>query len=210
MSIEYLILTGTVLGITAGISPGPLLMLVISQTIRFGRREGVKVSLTPLITDAPIILAAVFLLNTFQDMDILLGALSFMGACYLVHLGMENLKAQPLHLSGESSAPSSIIKGITANFLNPHPYIFWASVGSPILLKALQGGAHHVFAFLLSFYVCIVCSKITIAFLVERVKNLFATTAYVYTLKALGIGLLLFAAMFALDAFKYIMKALPG
>ncbi len=53
MSIEYLILTGTVLGITAGISPGPLLMLVISQTIRFGHREGIKVSLTPLITDAP-------------------------------------------------------------------------------------------------------------------------------------------------------------
>lgn len=36
----------------------PLLALVLAQTLRHGPREGCKIALTPLVTDAPIILVA--------------------------------------------------------------------------------------------------------------------------------------------------------
>jgi len=53
---------GVGLGLYAGFSPGPLLALIIAQTIRHGPKEGVKVAFAPIITDFPIILISTFLL----------------------------------------------------------------------------------------------------------------------------------------------------
>ena len=52
------LLTGVIFGLSAGFAPGPLLTLVITQTLKHNIKEGVKVALAPLLTDLPIILAA--------------------------------------------------------------------------------------------------------------------------------------------------------
>lgn len=77
--IEFLS-TGTLLGLAAGFSPGPLLVLVISETLRHSVKEGVKVSIAPIITDTPILLVALFVLTQlsiflFRDGVKLLGVL---------------------------------------------------------------------------------------------------------------------------------------
>ncbi len=210
MSLEYFLATGILLGITAGIAPGPLLMLVISETMKHGRREGVKVALAPLITDSPIILAAFLLVSTLSEVDLLLGTLALAGAGYLFYLGIQNLRIQPLDLSEKATRPSSLLKGVTANFLNPNPYIFWASVGTPIMLRAFQSDLLHLSLFLLSFYFFIVASKVVIAFLVQNMKQLLATRGYIHTLRTLGIALILLGFMFARDAFHHISQALAG
>ena len=46
---------GTFLGLAAGFAPGPLLTLVISETLQHDIKSGVKVALAPIITDLPII-----------------------------------------------------------------------------------------------------------------------------------------------------------
>lgn len=77
--IEFLS-TGTLLGLAAGFSPGPLLVLVISETLRHSVKEGVKLSIAPIITDTPILLVALFVLTQlskflFRDGVKLLGIL---------------------------------------------------------------------------------------------------------------------------------------
>ena len=56
------IMLGATLGLSAGISPGPLLTLVISESLKHGPGGGIKVALSPLITDLPIILASLLIL----------------------------------------------------------------------------------------------------------------------------------------------------
>ena len=41
--------SGMLLGFSAGLSPGPMLTLVLAQTLRHGSREGCKIALTPLL-----------------------------------------------------------------------------------------------------------------------------------------------------------------
>ena len=48
---------GGFLGLTAGISPGPLLTIVISETLKHGRKEGFKVAVSPLFTDVLIVVS---------------------------------------------------------------------------------------------------------------------------------------------------------
>jgi len=46
---------GIMLGTSAGFAPGPLLTLVISESLQHGVKSGAKVALAPIITDLPII-----------------------------------------------------------------------------------------------------------------------------------------------------------
>lgn len=49
------IIMGAIFGFIAGISPGPLLTLVITETITHNKSEGIKIAIAPLITDLPIL-----------------------------------------------------------------------------------------------------------------------------------------------------------
>ena len=48
---------GAALGLTAAATPGSLQTLLISETLWGGFRRGARITLAPLITDAPIIVA---------------------------------------------------------------------------------------------------------------------------------------------------------
>ena len=80
------ILLGATLGLSAGISPGPLLALVISESLQHGRKEGIKVALSPLITDLPIILISILLLAGLGKSSAAIGLIAFAGALFLVFL----------------------------------------------------------------------------------------------------------------------------
>ena len=58
-SIAFLTM-GAFLGLTAGLSPGPLLTLVITETLKHSRAAGIKIAVAPLITDVPIIIFTYF------------------------------------------------------------------------------------------------------------------------------------------------------
>jgi threonine/homoserine/homoserine lactone efflux protein len=57
---DFLII-GIILGLSAGFAPGPLLTLVISESLQHGVRSGIKVALAPIISDLPIILLTLFI-----------------------------------------------------------------------------------------------------------------------------------------------------
>ena len=62
-----------VFGLSGGLSPGPLLALVVAETLARGRSAGLAVAASPLITDGPIIVAAVLLLGRIEGFEAALG-----------------------------------------------------------------------------------------------------------------------------------------
>ncbi len=197
-------MTGIVLGLSAGLSPGPLLALVFSETIRYGAASGVRVSLAPLISDAPIVAASFWVLSRFSDTGRLLGVISLCGAAFLAYLAWESLAFRGAEVQATPDRPRSLRKGVLVNFLNPNPYLFWFSIGGPILLRAAQAGAVHVAGFLATFYLLLVGSKVVLALGLGRSRTLLKSRLYVYTIRGLGLVLGVFALFFLLDGFRYL------
>ncbi len=83
---------GTILGLSAGFAPGPLLALVISETLQHDMKAGVKVALTPILTDLPIIIITLFILTKLSRFHQILGIISIIGACFIFYLGIKNIK----------------------------------------------------------------------------------------------------------------------
>jgi threonine/homoserine/homoserine lactone efflux protein len=204
MALEITFLfSGIVLGLSAGLSPGPLLTLVISETLRHDLREGIKVAIAPLLTDLPIVIITILVLSRLSDMLPLLGVISLLGSAFLIYLGYESISFKGVDLDVEQSKARSIKKGVIANFLNPSPYMFWFTIGAPLTLKALQIGVFSASLFILSFYLFLVGSKVLVAVVVGKSRFFLKSRNYIYTIRLLGMILLVFAALFFKDSLKF-------
>ncbi len=206
MTVETLssLAAGTVLGLSAGFAPGPLLTLVITQTLRHDIREGVKVAMAPLITDLPIILITLFVLARLSDFDQLLGLISLVGAGYVLYLAYESIRTGPVTLEESQDQPRSFRKGAMINALNPHPYLFWATVGAPFLLRSGQEGLPAPLLFLLGFYLFLVGSKVFLAIVVGKSRAFLTRKGYIWTMRVLGCLLGAFALFLLKDALFFL------
>jgi len=193
------IVAAAVFGLSGGLSPGPLLTLVVSETLARGRNAGLAVSLSPLITDGPAIAASVFLLGRIESSDSALGALSLAGGALLVSYGIAGLRGAKVEVEEtdvDRKAWASLAKGISVNFLNPNPYLFWLTIGTPILLEAHSVGWAASIGFLLVFYTYLVGSKCVLAVLAAQSRSVLRGRAYTWINRFLAVALLFFAAVF--------------
>ncbi|MBU4486407.1 MAG: LysE family transporter [Candidatus Delongbacteria bacterium] len=195
---DFLIL-GAILGLSAGIAPGPLLTLVISETLQHNIKSGIKIALAPIITDLPIILLTLFILSKLSAFNYVLGIISFSGGFFLIYMGYENIRIKNITVDFRQSKPKSLLKGVIANILSPHPYLFWLTIGSPILIRAMKVSNISSIFFISSFYIFITGSKIVIAILVGKSKSFLNDKAYLYTMKMLGIALFILAVILFYD-----------
>jgi threonine/homoserine/homoserine lactone efflux protein len=196
--------SGIVFGLTAGISPGPLFALVISETLRHSRKDGIKIAIAPLVTDLPIVLVALLLFSKIAAYHSILGAISILGGLFIASLAYGSLTAKGMVSEGRPDRLRSLRKGIIANFLNPNPYLFWMTVGAPTVIKALDASLLAAFFFMASFYVCLVGSKIILAVVVDRSKAVLKSALYLYIIRILGLLLLVFAGLFIKDGLKMV------
>lgn len=204
--LEFLI-SGVVFGLAAGIAPGPLLALVFSETLKHGKKEGVKVAISPLITDLPIVVFVLFMLSTLSSLiecNFMIGVVSLFGACYLVYLGVENLRVKIDKFEVELAKEDALKRGVIVNFLNPHPYLFWLSIGGPMIFESLDMHISATILFVLGFYSLLIGSKAAIVLVVEKSKSFINSEYYLYIVRALGITLILFASFFVKDGLELI------
>ena len=189
----HFILTGTLLGLSAGFAPGPLLTLVISETLKHNTRAGIKVALAPVITDLPIIAVCIFILAKLSHLNSILAVISLMGGMVVMVMGLQSLKIKGCALELSETKERAFFKGIAVNALSPYPYLFWLSVGSPIMFKAFDRGLLAAVAFVGVFYLCLVGAKLFLAILTGRSSNFLSGRAYLVTIKILGLLLVVFS-----------------
>jgi threonine/homoserine/homoserine lactone efflux protein len=103
---------GAFLGLSCGLAPGPLLALVLVPTLRHGPREGCKIALTPLFTDAPIILVALVLAARLAELRPLLGIVSIAGGAFVLYLAWDSFGPVRLDTQAQPEPPRSWFKGI--------------------------------------------------------------------------------------------------
>jgi threonine/homoserine/homoserine lactone efflux protein len=158
----HALVLGLTLGLGAGLAPGPLMAVVIRATLEGGFAAGARVACGPLVTDLPIVVFAVLLAAELPDAA--LGALGIAGGLFVLYLGVEALRDLPAPLEAAAGAPApaagALRRGALVNLLSPHPWVFWITVGAPILGDAGPAGA---IAFLVPFYLLLIGAKVVLA-----------------------------------------------
>jgi len=195
------LLLGIGLGLGAGVSPGPLLALVLTNTLKRGFGAGLRVAVAPVITDAPIVLA------TLLAVDALPGAavrvLGGAGGVYLLWLGASTLVSAPsttLDDARGGGTRGDLWQGVVANILNPHPWLFWLSVGAPILSTTWGRAPGRGLAFLAGFYGLLLGSKVVLAGMVAVARRRLVERWYRLALAVAGVLLSVAGVLLLWDA----------
>jgi hypothetical protein len=78
------------------------------------------------------------------------------------------------------------------------------TVGAPVAIRAWAEGGGRAAAFVSGFYVCLVGSKVLLAWLADRGRGLLAGPAYKLGMRALGVLLWVCAFLMASDGIRFL------
>ena len=115
-------------------------------------------------------------------------------------MGIETLRSarhfRLMELAETTRPPSADLwRGLLVNFLSPHPWLFWITVGGPTLIRAWQADAWHAVAFLFGFYGPLVGGKILVALGVAGGRRHLSESWYRRLLVTSGVLLCLFGLL---------------
>jgi len=162
-------------------------------------KAGVRVALAPILTDLPIIILTLFFLAKLSRFHHVLGAISILGACFILYLGIKNIKTTGVNPEQDPSPLRSLQKGIFVNALSPYPYLFWFTVGGPTTMKAMEVSLIAAIYFIGSFYVLLVGAKIVLAVLVGQSRSFLQGNIYISIMRLLGVVLIVLACILLRD-----------
>ncbi|MBA4395120.1 MAG: hypothetical protein C0407_16340, partial [Desulfobacca sp.] len=97
-------------------------------------------------------------------------------------------------------------KGALVNALSPHPYIFWLTVGAPIILKAWSDGPFTAILFVVAFLGCLVGAKVSLAIVSGKSRHLLSDSLYRAVMRVLGVLLVVFAFLLLKDGLDLLLQ----
>lgn len=136
------LLTALVLGLFAGLAPGPYTTMVAGTALERGFRPALLLALTPLVTDLAPMLFSALLLERLGYAG--LTALGIVGGAVILMVGVRFLRQNgggkkpkiTLSAPDEPDQSARITHVIVSSLMNPSPWFFWLVVASPFLLRA--------------------------------------------------------------------------
>lgn len=192
------LLLGLSIGLAAGISPGPLLVLVVTATLRSGWRAGALSACAPLVSDLLVVGGVLLVLDRLPERS--LAVLGVLGGVVVIASGVRTcLESRSAELaSADGAVPGSSLRalrhGAAVNLLSPHPWVAWATALGPLTISTWREGAGGAVALVVGFYVTLVGAKIAIATLVAGGRHRLSRTGYRRALFGAGVLLALAGA----------------
>ena len=102
--------------------------------------------------------------------------------------------------AGAAAPQRDLLRGAVTNALSPHPWLFWITVGAPILA---QGDAADAVLFLGAFYLLLIGSKVLIAVTLGAGRErLMKGRGYAVLLRASGLLLLATGVILAIEGVR--------
>lgn len=193
------ILTAFVLGLFAGLAPGPYTTMVAGTALERGFKAGAVLALTPLITDIPPLLFSAFLLEHLGWTA--LTVLGIVGGAVILVVGVRFLRghkkgaliaAPPVE--GDPQPPrrrqsAQVGHVIVSTLVNPSPWVFWLVVASPLLLRAWNRSATEGLLFVAVLFTTNISTASSLAWIASHSRKLLNPDWQRRALKLVGVAL---------------------
>lgn len=132
------------LGFALGAAPGPVQILILSQSAQRGFAGGVRVMLGANLTLLAILVVLALGFSTAEPGDALLRTLRVAGGAVLVWIAASEIRGlRGLQLTTQADVPARRLGpttlGVVAVLLNPGAWVFFATTASAVIADASSG-----------------------------------------------------------------------
>jgi threonine/homoserine/homoserine lactone efflux protein len=168
------LLQGITFGFAAAVQPGPFQTYLMSRALHHGWRRTLPAALAPLVSDGPIILLALLVLNSIPSWWE--RVLQTAGGLFLLYLAFGTFKAWRSFKAGSPASSESgsmtLLKAALVNLLNPNPYLGWMLVMGPLLMRGWREAPLYGITLVIGFYGTIVLGGAAIVILFSTARGL--------------------------------------
>ncbi len=186
-----------VIGFSVASIPGPTIILIASETLRKGAGAGLSVMTAPLLLDALLMLPLGLFFQALLPVESGRAGLMIIGGGLLVWFGLQSIRTAANKRSTTiEPSPSAqrqeqetrpFFKGILVHLTSPYPYLYWGTVGAPLVRQGFEAGGFWTAAiFPLGFWVGTTSFTLVVIALLARGKKLLSPPWQLFFHRALG------------------------
>jgi threonine/homoserine/homoserine lactone efflux protein len=136
------------------VAPGPMLAVTLAKSYK-SPLAGLWISLGHAIVEIPIILLIYFGLGRIFESNLVQVVLSIAGGAMIIYMGIDMFHARhKIVIQGQDIPHSALTAGIMMTGLNPFFLVWWATVGSMLVMKVAPFGTIALAVFILVHWLC--------------------------------------------------------
>lgn len=205
MDLLTFVVTVILLTASGALAPGPLFFQTLSQGSRTGARSGLIFSVAHTIVEFSLIMLLAVGLLAVKDEVVIRTSIGVLGGVVLIAFGLyqiiSSLKKKDILQKHTTSSHHLFLIGIVFTAFNPYFIIWWLTVGSNLILLALEIAALAgvIFMFLCHVWMDYVW-LIAVAYFAKRGVNALGSRWYRALVLVFGMILIYYGVSFLGDA----------
>ncbi|HEC80981.1 MAG TPA: lysine transporter LysE [Thermoplasmatales archaeon] len=210
MDVLQFIITVILVTASGALAPGPLFFANISYGTKTGAKSGLIFSIAHTIIELTLVMFLAMGLLTVSNEPVVKITIGITGGIALITFGVIQIKNSfkkevDNRMHKKPSHKHLFIMGSMLTGLNPYFILWWLTVGSQLILMALELAA---FLGVLLMYLCHVWMDYLwltgTAYFAKKGSNIIGSKSYPVTVAVFGVILIYFGLSFLTDALKLI------
>jgi threonine/homoserine/homoserine lactone efflux protein len=192
------------LSLSGVMMPGPMFAVTVAKSYR-SPWAGTKVAVGHAIIEVPLILLIYFGFGRFFQYDIVQIVLSLLGGVVIVWLGISMFRARKdVVTSGKDLKYGAVTTGIVMSAVNPLFLLWWATVGSMLIMKITAYGTIGLAVMIITHWLCDLAWLTMVSFLIFRTKALWGMKLQEWIFAVCSLGLIGFGFWYIISGIQKI------
>jgi len=152
--------------------PGPMFAVTVAKSYR-SPWAGTQIAIGHVVIEIPLILLIYFgFARFFQNTTVQL-VLSLLGGAMIIWLGIIMFRARAEVVQRGNDLPyNALVAGILTSGLNPYFLLWWATVGSMLVMNFLDFGTIGLIVFILVHWLCDLAWLSFVSLLIHKTQTL--------------------------------------
>jgi threonine/homoserine/homoserine lactone efflux protein len=185
--------------------PGPMFAVTLAKSYK-SPLAGVWISLGHALIEVPLILLIYFGFARFFEDNIVQLVLSILGGGMIIWLGISMFRARAeVVRKGKDLPYNAFIAGILTSVFNPFFLLWWATIGSMLVMRFLDFGITGLVIFIVVHWLCDLAWLSFIAVLIYKTRSLWGRKFQEGLFIACGLLLVGFGGWFLVSGIQLVV-----
>lgn len=191
------------ISLTGVMMPGPVTAVTVMEGRKSGN-AGAAVAVGHAFIELPLILFIYFGLAHVFTVSYVRAVVGLAGGGFLTYTGFSAMRGVKENFSQAETSSGALIGGLLATAVNPYFFLWWATVGSTLIMNSLLFGLLGLALFISTHWSCDLAWNLLLS------KAMFKSRRYLkpLTMKAINMGLSLLLVGFGLAFMATGLRAL--
>ncbi len=182
--------------------PGPMFAVALAKSFK-SPWTGLQMSIGHAIVEVPIILVIYYGFARFFQNPYVSFGLSVAGGCMIIWLGISLFRVRrDIAQKGKDIPYNALVAGILLSLLNPFFILWWATIGSMLLMKFLELTSLGLTIFIIVHWLCDLAWLSFVSFVGYRTRNLWGQRVHETIFAGCSLLLVGFGGWFVLSGIR--------